>query len=135
MSLLHKSFITYQKIDACPIIAANNQVFHAIGMGDLSIDVPNGKSSTKVLLYDVLHVPDLGLMVVSIGRVVKAGFSVKFNQKNCNIKRKSDGKKIGSVPAGAGTTGLLGLYKVNHVLSAITSAATTEEPVNILTYQ
>ena len=128
MSPFRKSFTTYRKIDARPITAANNQVFHAIGMGDLSIDVPNGESSTKVLLRDVLHAPDLGLTVVSIGRIVKAGFSVEFDQKSCNIKRKSDGKKIGSVPAGA-----TGLYKVDHALSAITSAATTEEPVDILT--
>ncbi|KAH9990731.1 hypothetical protein BJV77DRAFT_921656, partial [Russula vinacea] len=71
----------------------------------------------------------LGLTVVSIGRIVKAGFAVEFDKKNCNIKRKTDGKKIGSVPAGA-----TGLHKVDHAFSAITSAAaTTEEPVDILT--
>ena len=58
--------MTYMKIDAHPITAANNQVFHAIGMGDLLIEVPNGEALTKVVLCDVLHALDLGLTVVSI---------------------------------------------------------------------
>ena len=129
MSPFRKSFTTYRKIDARPITAVNNQVFHAIGMGDLPIEVPNGEASTKVVLRNVLHTLDLGLTVVLISRIVKAGFSVKFDKKNCNIKRKTNGKKIGSIPVGA-----TGLYKVNHAFSAITSAAATmEEPVDILT--
>ena len=35
MSPFHKQFVTYQKITTRPITAANNKVFHAIGMGDL----------------------------------------------------------------------------------------------------
>ena len=49
MSPNHKQFVTYREIPACPITAADNKVFHAIGMGDLQINIPNGKRLMEVL--------------------------------------------------------------------------------------
>jgi hypothetical protein len=124
MSPHRKSFVTYRSINARPITAANNQTFNAIGMGDLQIDVPNGATSSRVILKDTLHAPDLGLTVVSIGRIVQAGYSVEFDQGYCNIRKKADGRVIGSIPAGAN-----GLFKVEHSLVA----AVADESVDILT--
>ena len=123
MSLTCESFTNYKKIAPRLITATNNKIFHAVGMGDLQIDIPNGASSTKVMLRDTLHAPDLGLTVVSIGHIVQAGYTVEFTDGCCNIKKKSDGHIIGSVPAG-----LNGLFKVDHVLSA----TVLDEPMDIL---
>ena len=60
----------------------------------------------------------------TIGCIVQAGYTVEFTNGCCNIKKKSDGRIIGSVPAGSN-----GLFKVNHVLSA----TVPDEPVDILT--
>jgi hypothetical protein len=122
MSPFRERFVTYRDIPARPITAANNRAFYAVGMGDLEIDVPNGASSTKVLLRDALYAPDLGLTVVSIGRIVKAGCTVEFEGGTCKIKR--DGHVIGNVPASAN-----GLFKVEHALAAAESI----ERVDILT--
>jgi hypothetical protein len=127
MSPFRKQFVTYRPIDARPITAANNKVFHAIGMGDLQIEVPNGATSNKVLLKDTLHAPDLCLTVVSIGRIVKAGFTVQFAGKSCDIKRGEDGHVIGRIPAGAN-----GLFRVEHAFAA-TDNVTSAEAVDILT--
>lgn len=113
-------FITYRDIPARPITAANNRVFYAVGAGDLEIEVPNGAKYSKVVLHDALHAPDMGLTVVSIGRIVKAGCTVQFQEGSCKIKRGD--KVIGDIPVHAN-----GLYKVEHAL-----AATTEE-VDIIT--
>src|SRR6266436_2786198 len=71
MSQCCKQFVTDREISDRPITAANNtnnKNFHTIGMGDLlQILVPDSTTSTKVLLRDTLHTPDLGLRVVSIG--------------------------------------------------------------------
>ena len=40
--------------------------------------LPNGKSSTPILLKDVFYAPDMGITVVSIDRITKAGYSVTF---------------------------------------------------------
>jgi hypothetical protein len=87
MSPYRKQFVTYEEIIARPITAANNEVFHAIGMGDLAIQVPNGETSNTVLLRDVLHAPDMSLTVVSIGRIIKAGYIVEFADGHCIIKK------------------------------------------------
>ncbi|KAI0043512.1 hypothetical protein FA95DRAFT_1498499, partial [Auriscalpium vulgare] len=44
MSPFRHRFTTYRAIDPRPITAADKRVFYAIGVGDLSIDVPNGQS-------------------------------------------------------------------------------------------
>ena len=122
MSLFHEQFVTYRDIPACPITAANNCSFYAVGMGDLEINVPNGALSTKVLLRDALYAPDLGLTVVSIGHIVKAGCTVEFEDGTCKIKR--NGHIIGNVPASTNS-----LFKVDHALAAAESL----EHVDILT--
>ena len=127
MSPFREQFVTYQKIDARPITAANNRVFHAIGMGDLEIDVPNGATSSRVLLKDALHAPDLCLTVVSIGRIIKAGYAVQFAGDSCDIKKGEDGRIIGRIPVSAN-----GLFKVEHAFAAADNAASAE-PVDILT--
>ena len=113
MSLFRKSFVTFQPIEARPITAANNKVFHAIGMGDLQIHMPNGATSSRILLKDTLYAPDLCLTVVSIGRIVKAGYTVQFAGSSCDIKRGENGPIIGRIPASTN-----GLFKVDHAFTA-----------------
>jgi hypothetical protein len=122
MSSFRERFTTYHDIPARPITAANNRVFYTIGVGDLEIDVPNGASSSKVLLRDALYAPDMGLTVVSIGCMVKVGCTVQFEDRTCTISR--NGRTIGNVPASANS-----LFKVKHALAAAESL----EHVDILT--
>jgi hypothetical protein len=114
MSLFCESFITYRQIEARPITAANKNVFHAIGIGDVIIKVPNGATTSTILLRNVLHAPDLALTVVSIGWIVQVGYSVEFNQDKCVI-RKCDGSTIENIPTGSN-----GLFKLDHSFAAIT---------------
>ena len=117
MSPFRHRFITYHPIDSLPITAADKRVFYAVGMGDLQIEVPNGESSSSVILKDVLHAPDMALTIVSIGRIARSGCAVIFEDDVCRIKR--GGKIIGVVPASAN-----GLYRVDHLEMA--GSATTD---------
>jgi hypothetical protein len=56
-------------IPPCPITATDKRIFYAVGMGDLRIRVPNGESSTPIVLKDVLHAPDMGITIVSISQI------------------------------------------------------------------
>jgi hypothetical protein len=91
MSPFRESFITYREIEARPITTAlpriwsregdpNKNVFYAIGIGDVTIKVPNDATTSMILLHDVLHAPDLVLTVVSIGLIVQVGYTVEFDQ-------------------------------------------------------
>jgi hypothetical protein len=101
-------FITYQPITPRPISAADKHIFYAIGTGTLQIQAPNGASSTQILLREALHAPDVGVTVVSIGSIAKAGYTVLFDGNTCKIKNKND-NVIGKIPAGQN-----GLYRVEH---------------------
>ena len=127
MSPFHKSFVTFQSIEARPITAANNKVFHAIGMGDLQIHMPNSTTSSRILLKDTLYAPNLCLIVVSIGHIVKAGYTVQFARSSCDIKRGENGPIIGRIPAS-----MNGLFKVDHMFTA-TNESALAEPIDILT--
>src|SRR6266581_603348 len=113
MSPFRDRFQTYQAIEPRAISAANKRIFYAIGTGDLRIEVPHGESSTPIILKDVLHAPEMGLTIVSIDRICKAGNSVMFKDDTCTIKNK-DNKVIGVIPASAN-----GLYKVEHAHAAM----------------
>jgi hypothetical protein len=74
-------------------------------------------------LWDTLHAPDIGLTVVSIGRIAKAGHVVSFEGDSCKIMN-SKGKTIGNIPISAN-----GLYKAERVYTA----AAVPEVVDIIT--
>ena len=86
MSPFWDQFITYQQTSLHPILAANKQVFYAVGTGDFRIQVPNGMNLTPIVLQDALHAPKMGLTVVSVGRIANAGYSVAFEGNTCKIK-------------------------------------------------
>ena len=104
---------TYHSIPPHPIFTADKHMFHAEGVGNLQIEVPNGKTSTPILLKDTLYAPQIGLTIVSVGRIANAGYSVSFENDCCSIRKGQDEQRVGSIPANGN-----GLYKVKHVLMA-----------------
>ena len=123
MSPFRDRFTSYKEISPRAITAADKRVFYAIGTGDLKIEVPNGESLTPITLRDVLHAPDMGITIVSISRIAKAGYAVTFKDNTCQIRDKSD-KVIGTIPASQS-----GLYKVDRVYAATTA----DERVSLVT--
>jgi hypothetical protein len=112
MSPFCNKFLTYQKIAPQLIVAADKRVFYAVGVGDLVIQVPHGKSSTPIILKEALYAPDIAVTIVAVNRIMKAGFSVTFEGDLCSIKK--EGRTIGTIPASVSS-----LYKVDHVASAV----------------
>ena len=123
MSPFHHWFKNYQSIPPHAITTANKWTFYAVGTGDLQVEVPNGNSTTPVLLHNTLHTPDMALTIISIGCITSAGHTVTFKNQACKIKNKA-GKLIGNIPASA-----RGLSKVEH--SYLTADSTPVEQINI----
>jgi hypothetical protein len=88
------------------IAAADKCYFQATGKGNLQIKIPNGKTTSSILLTDVLYCPKMGLTLVLISKLVDAGFHSHF-VSCCKIFDKK-GKVIGDVPRRNG------LYWVDH---------------------
>jgi hypothetical protein len=60
------------------IAAAEKRYFQATGKGNLRIKIPNGKTTSSILLTDVLYCPEMGLTLVSISKLADAGFHSHF---------------------------------------------------------
>jgi len=65
----------------------------------------------------------MGITIVSVNRIAKAGYSVTFKENTCQIRNKA-GKLIGTITASKN-----GLYKVERVYAA----ATPDERVDLAT--
>ena len=61
--------------------STDKQAFHAIGKGDILIDIPSDDATSKILLKDVLYAPSMGVTLVSISRIAAAGSTVVFSVK------------------------------------------------------
>ena len=109
-------FENFQSIMPCHFHTANKQTFSNIGKGDLVIDIPHGDGVTQLHLQDVLYSAEVGYMLVSVGRLDEARFTVTFGGGKCVLKGKDD-KEIGLVPRT-----LTRVYKVEHE-EAVASAA------------
>jgi hypothetical protein len=78
-------FIDYINIEPKTITAADAGTFQAIGRGDMHIEVPNGKTTPRILLHNVLYAPKMGLTLVSISRIASAGFMTIFRDHSVKI--------------------------------------------------
>ncbi len=106
--------------------AANKENFSATGMGDMTIDVPNGVSDASQLqLTEVLYSPEVGYTLVSVGKLDDHGFSATFAGGKCTI-HNPDGELVGEVPKVG-----KGLYRVNHEPE---SANAVEEKITLMQF-
>ncbi|KIK81024.1 hypothetical protein PAXRUDRAFT_157076, partial [Paxillus rubicundulus Ve08.2h10] len=78
LSPYHNHFVNFVSIPPKPITTVDKHTFDAIGRGNLHIEIPNRESKTRVLLKDVLYTPSMGVTLVSISKLVAAGYSALF---------------------------------------------------------
>ena len=78
-------FSNFVEIKPNPIMAADKCAFHAIGKGDMLIDIPNSDTTSNILLKDVLYAPSMGVTLVSISHIATTGSTVIFSGDNCRI--------------------------------------------------
>jgi hypothetical protein len=80
MSPYRHRFINFIPIQKKLLTAADGGHFEAVGKGDMHISIPNGRSTTTILLKDVLHAPKMGVTLVSIGKIDAAGYAALFHK-------------------------------------------------------
>jgi Zinc knuckle len=67
LSLFREDLENFTKISPKTFRAANKQSFSAVGMGELTVDIPNGANSSQLRLTEVLYSPEVGYTLVSVG--------------------------------------------------------------------
>ena len=114
------NLINYMEIALKSFCAADKHSMKAVRKGDMCVSIPNGDTTSKLKLTDVLYSPEVGYTLVSVGRLDDGGYTVTFGGGKCEI-RGEDGKVVGSVPKTS-----QGLYKLTHEISEETANAAVE---------
>ena len=80
-------FLNYQElVTPEPIRAADGRTFHALGKGDIQIELPNGdKKPTPITLRNAYYSPHMAFTLMSISCVDWAGFSLFIKGGTCVI--------------------------------------------------
>ena len=74
-------------------------------MGDLQLELPNGKIKTKMIFKNAIHAPEMAFTLISISRLDKAAFAVNFKRGMCSINNHKE-KTVATIPHSDG------LYKI-----------------------
>ncbi|CAA7262723.1 unnamed protein product [Cyclocybe aegerita] len=119
ISPYREDFVNLTEIPPQTLRAANKNNFSATGVGELIINVPSGVNMKQLHLTEVLYSPEVGYMLVSIGRLDEKGFSAMFAHGKCVI-RGPKGEEVGKVAKNA-----KGLYRVEHDDNTVNSAIET----------
>jgi len=106
-----KNFIRIPLKSFC---AMNKQKMSAVGMGEMTIDVPNSTDVSKLMLTEVLYSLNVGYTLVSVRKLDDKGFELTFSGGRCTICGPI-GEHIGAIPKAR-----QGLYHVAH-----------EEPISV----
>jgi transposase InsO family protein len=124
MSPYRHQFINFCEIVPKTIVAADQGTFEATGLGDMRIQVPNGQSTTNILLRDVLYAPKMGLTLVSVSKIAASGYSTLFLANYAKIMDRRR-RVIARIPVSNG------IYRVEHPGMG-TSAGSAEETVSVM---
>jgi hypothetical protein len=88
----HK-FINYIPIQTKVLTAADGETFDAVGKGEIHIAMPNGQSTTRILLKNILYAPKMGITLILTSKIDAAGFASLFYKDSLKILLFVEGKR------------------------------------------
>ena len=88
-------FTTYEKVYSRPIKGIGGSEVQSQGCGIISLDCVVRGECVTVTLRNVLHVPDMGVNLLSVGKLLNFDIAVSFHKTGC-ILTKDDLKLIGT---------------------------------------
>ena len=87
ISPYQNDFTTYSEFVTLLFLkAANGQQFPAIGSGNMVVSTPNGNGHSKLTLENVLHVPSVSYMLVSLGALDSLGYCIAISGGHLDIQ-------------------------------------------------
>lgn len=95
ISTRREDFITFDGSVCESVSVANGTAVVASGKGSCKLVMYNFKNvKSEVTMEDVLYIPSFHGNLISISRIMRNGFKVEFQNKQCKIK-SANGKEIG----------------------------------------
>ena len=66
-------------------VAKKSETVKVAGIGDIVVNGIYGTTGPAQKLKDVLYAPEIGCNLLSVGRIVNAGYDVKFGKSECTL--------------------------------------------------
>jgi Pol polyprotein, beta-barrel domain len=85
---------TFKEIAPRTINATDKTILKAVGVGNMRIGIPNGKTTTYITLRDILYCPDFAFTLISLTGCDAAGFLVLLKDRKCIIEMR-EGQYLG----------------------------------------
>lgn len=86
MCRTRNKFMEVSEVPEQKVHLANGQTVEVAGKGTVELLVQVGEKEHKVVLRDVLFVPELEVDLISVGRLIKLGYLVNFTGGSCKVK-------------------------------------------------
>ena len=80
-----ESFSTFREVRSQDVEVGNNQKSAVLGRGTVELSLSVGGKQQRVVLKDVLYVPDLGFQLISVATLDRQGMSVLFWNRSCRV--------------------------------------------------
>jgi hypothetical protein len=93
-------FLDYNPIDR-PIKTADGQILKGLGMGDIRIELLNGKNQMPGLLKECIYALDLAFTLISVSQIVKLTKGITFKDNYAKITHP-DGHIMACIPESQG---------------------------------
>jgi hypothetical protein len=95
MTAHHNLLIAYRTLQSPKRIwLGDERHVNAIGIGQIALDIPSSKSTSRFVVRDVLHVPELHGFLLSVSKLVRRGFILAFDSDGCKIWSTASGAPI-----------------------------------------
>ena len=105
--------------DQGSVTIADGTKLHAYGIGSIGVATKEG----TITLRDVWYVPNIGTSLISVARMVDAGYRVEFNKTTCSISKKAMQTVLGYRHGS--------LYHINDMSASLLNTATVENKANL----
>ena len=90
MTIRKDFFVDLNPSQIKEIYVANREKLEVEAMGNIDIQLQTLGKVIDITIYDVLYVPDLIVNLLSVSRITRKGYSVKFLADKCIIQRDDE---------------------------------------------
>jgi hypothetical protein len=111
-------FRSFREIESSPVTAADGHVFKATGCSDIVLRVPNGPTTTDLVLEDAAYALSMVFTLISVGQLDKRGYTLTFSDLQCTLRDPETQRIVARLPW------VNGLYRAqrchpNHLYASI----------------
>jgi hypothetical protein len=95
MTVHHDLFVVYRTFGSPQHVwLGDERCIYAVGAGQIALDIPSDRTTSRLIVQGVLHVPSLQDSLLSVSNLVRHGYFLTFDSDGCAIRSTASGAPI-----------------------------------------